>query len=129
MKNSKKFRFLSMIFAICMIVFFCNELSAQNHKTPTNTTFAKKAMIKIAPDFDFQIIANTCFAEGVSLNIKIDKPQDYAYIWEVNGSHGGHQMNQDCICGDYAKVRVMRLKDGKQVTRTIKLPSCGDQNQ
>ncbi len=58
------------------------------------------------------------------MSVNIAHPKKYTYLWEINGGPGGHQMKVDCVCGSYAKVRVMRLSDGRQVSKTMSLPKC-----
>ncbi len=117
-----KSSFAMIIGLLSIIVLFTNNSSAQSM---TKQPFAQKNMNKINKGFYFDIKSVTCFAGGTSLYVSIDKSNNYAFLWEIDGSHGGHQMNQECISGQYAKLRVMRLSDGLQMTRTVRLPNSG----
>jgi hypothetical protein len=122
MKKSMKPSFVMIIGLLSMVFLFTNNSSAQDSK---KQPFAEKAMNNLNKGFYFSIKSVTCFAGGTSLYIAIEKSNNYAFLWEIDGSHGGHQMNQECICGQYAKLRVMRLSDGLQMSQTVGLPSCG----
>ncbi len=123
MKKSMKSSLAMLIGLLSMVVLFTNNSNAQSAK---NQPFAEKAFKKINKGFYFDIKAVTCFAGGTSLYVAIEKSNNYAFLWEIDGQHGGHQMNQECIYGEYAKLRVMRLSDGLQITRTVRLTYYGD---
>lgn len=125
MKKSLQFRFAVVFSLFTASMFMANEAVAQAKPTKS---FAEKAVLKMQQGFGFNIAASPCYAGGTSFRVQIAEPKKYAFTWEVNGSHAGHQMNIDCACGNYAKVRVQRLSDGLQVTRTIKLGKCGGSN-
>ncbi len=126
MKKSMQFRFAVMFSLFTASIFMTNEAMAQSR---TTHTFAEKTMAKLSNSFSFNLIATPCYTGGTGYRVQISQPQKYAFLWEVNGQHGGHQMSIDCACGEYAKVRVMRLSDGLQITRTVRLGKCGDENQ
>ncbi len=125
MKKSMQFRLAVMFSLFTASIFMTNEAVAQSKNT---RSFAEKSVLKMQQGFSFNIAVSPCYAGGTGFRVQIAQPEKYAYLWEINGSHGGHQMNIDCACGNYAKVRVMRLSDGLQVTRTIKLGKCGGSN-
>ncbi len=118
MKNSMNSSTAIMVCLMTVTVLLTNNLNAQ---APSKKPFAEQAMNKISKGFRFDIKAIPCFAGGTSLYVAIEKSNNYAFLWEIDGKHGGHQMNQECISGEYAKLRVMRLSDGKQLTKTIRL--------
>jgi hypothetical protein len=122
MKKSMQIQFAVMFSLFAASIFMTNEAVAQ---TQTTKSFAEKAVAKMQQAFNFKVAATPCFSGGTSYSVQIAQPQKYAYAWEVNGNNGGHRMNIECACGNYAKVRVMRLSDGLQATRTIKLGKCG----
>lgn len=76
------------------------------------------------PGIQFDVIKSDCNSTGATFTVEIDNPSKYAYLWEANGKHAGHAMSTYCLCGDYAKVRVMRLSDGIQAYKTIRLREC-----
>jgi hypothetical protein len=123
MKKSIKSSFAMIIGLLSMVVLFTTNSNAQSAK---NQPFAEKAIKKINKGFYFDIKSETCFAGGTSLYVAIEKSNNYAFLWEIDGKHGGHQMNQECISGEYAKLRVMRLSDGMQLTKTIRLSGSSD---
>jgi hypothetical protein len=118
-----KSSFAMIIGLLSMVVLFTNNSNAQSAK---NQPFAEKAIKKINKGFYFDIKSVTCFGGGNSLYVAIEKSNNYSFLWEIDGKHGGHQMNLECIQGEYAKLRVMRLSDGLQMTRTVRLTYNGD---
>lgn len=121
MKKSMQIRFTVMFCIFSAAFFMTNVVAAQTQKPKT---FAEKAIRSIQKGIGFNIISSPCFAGGSSYGIKINQPEKYAFLWEVDGRNGGHQMSIDCACGKYATVRIMRLSDGYQVFKTFKLEKC-----
>ena len=80
MKNAKKFRFTSMIVVAGLVVFSTNMLSAQIRKAPSAKPFTERVIARINSGFSFEIAVNPCFAGGKVLTIKIEKPEQYAYL-------------------------------------------------
>ena len=121
MKKSMKFRFAIMFSLLSAAILLAIELVAQAEIT---SLFEQKTSAKINDLFDYNIISSFCYADGLSLGVNIAYPKKYTYLWEINGGPGGHNITVDCVCGSYAKVRVMRLSDGLQVSKTMSLPKC-----
>ncbi|MBK9013776.1 MAG: hypothetical protein IPM82_06640 [Saprospiraceae bacterium] len=121
MKKSIKFRFVIMFSLLSAALLLAIELVAQSEN---NSSFEQKTGAKINNLFDYNIISSFCYADGLSLGVNIAYPKKYTYLWEINGGPGGHNITVDCVCGSYAKIRVMRLSDGLQVSKIIFLPKC-----
>ncbi len=126
MKNSLKSCISLMFGLMAMFVLMTINLSAQ---ATSKKQFVEQAMNKISKGFRFEIKTVPCFAGGISLYDVIDKSNNYALLREIDGNYGGHQMYQECIIGDNAKLRVMHLFDGMQITKSIRLPSSSDGNK
>lgn len=74
----------------------------------------------------FDVREMTCVLSGTSLEVLVDRPENYAYLWQVNGRHNGHDSRISCACGEQATVHVMRLRDGARASKTIQLTKCID---
>ncbi len=88
----------------------------------------KKDHRRLSPDFKFKVIKTDCAGTGATYTVEIEKPGKYAFLWEANGLHAGHGISTYCLCGDYVKVRVMRLSDGLQKYKSLRLQKCLEKN-
>ncbi len=84
----------------------------------------KKEHRRVLPDFKYEVIKSDCAGTGATYTVEIEKPGKYAFLWEANGLHAGHGISTYCLCGDYVKVRVMRLSDGLQKYKSLRLQNC-----
>ncbi len=84
----------------------------------------KKKHRRVSPDFKYKVIKTDCGGTGATYTVEIVKPGKYAFLWEANGLHAGHGISTYCLCGDYVKVRVMRLSDGLQKYTSLRLQNC-----
>lgn len=84
----------------------------------------KKEHRGVSPDFKYKVIKTDCNGTGATYTVEIAKPGKYAFLWEANGLHAGHGISTYCLCGDYVKVRVMRLSDGLQKYTSLRLQNC-----
>lgn len=126
---------LSGIFAICTLIFTtsCEEtvdLPEENIVAEQFSLNEIKSDILQPPHDEgssqirFDIQVTDCFSGGQTLEVIIDSPDQYSFLWEVNDSHGGHTRSVECVCGETARVRVMSLADGESAYRTVDLLPC-----
>lgn len=81
-------------------------------------------------EFSFGLEMDYCFAGGATVRVNIANMERYAFLWSVDGNHGGHGSSTlECICGGSAKVEVTRLADGMKAVRKISLPACANNEQ
>jgi hypothetical protein len=96
------------------------QLSLNEVKSDFLSPLPEEGAVQIR--FDIQVA--DCYAGGQSLEVVIDSPDLYGFLWEVDGSHGGHASSIECACGATARVRVMSLADGESVYRSVELLPC-----
>ncbi len=85
---------------------------------------AMEAMTPLA-DFDFELTMQACFAEKSLIILDIEASEKYSFLWEINGSKGGHEQSPSiCYCGTEATVSVTRMEDGLRKKKSINLPAC-----
>jgi hypothetical protein len=85
---------------------------------------------KISPAtvFSYDLMLSYCFGGGATVRVDLANPEEYVFLWEVDGGHGGHDSSSiACICGTSATVHVTRLSDGVKISRTAALPACEDE--
>lgn len=114
-------------FCLGMSMFSCEKENLNLNKS-FSPSFASTTVAETTPSlpFNFNLIASHCIAGGVGLSVDIENPSEYAFLWEINGGHGGHDMSTlTCLCGDSATVYIMRLADGVSISKSIALPPCG----
>lgn len=103
-----------MFWAICFCLF---------------TSCEKDALIPISETstFDVSILVAHCADGGTILSVQMPNPEEYAYMWEINGNPGGHDTQTDgCQCILTASTIVTRLSDSQRVKQTISISdSCG----
>jgi hypothetical protein len=119
MKKSLHFPSILSLFTLLVGLLLTNEIAAQK-----SIVHAKKTVKSEYKDIEFNILSANCYSGGSSYTVQIDSLEKYAFLWEVNGSHGGHEIDIDCACGRYATVRIMGLSDGLQTYSTINLEKC-----
>lgn len=70
--------------------------------------------------FDIIIEQTACFNGGVLLSVNLPNPEEYEYLWEVNGVEGSHgQQTHGCQCIIHAKIQVTRLSDGNSSIKEL----------
>jgi hypothetical protein len=81
-----------------------------------------------AVDFRAELLQSPCFAGGTNLEVFLpgygQASREFSYLWEIDGSKGGHLPNVQCACGKEAKVRVTQLATGESITLVAKLNSA-----
>ncbi len=137
----------STILLLCTLFFLCFFIAVKGALEPTLIAASNRATVQTAsfssslfavgnkkhhrhesPGFQFEVIKSNCAGSGSTYTVDISNPNLYSYLWEANGRHAGHGISTYCLCGDYVKVRVMRLSDGLQVFKTLRLQNCWVKN-
>jgi hypothetical protein len=117
-------------FATVLIVatlFFssCEKSNLEYIATPVEKTTSNLQNRPAQVPMNFTLVLNNCFAGGAGVSVNIEKPQNYSYLWEVNGAPGGHYIStSSCNCGGIAKVTVTHLADGLSMSKSVNLPAC-----
>ena len=117
-------------FATVLIVatlFFssCEKSNLEYIATPVEKTTSNLQNSPAQVPMNFTLVLNHCFAGGAGVSVNIDNPQNYAFLWEVNGNPGGHSISTSgCDCGGTAKVTVTRLSDGQSMSKSVNLLAC-----
>lgn len=129
MRTSKKFYAnLICIYSFCvgMSMFSCEKADFTLTKSVPSTVGPNAAARTTQSiPFHFALITSHCIAGGIGLSVDIENPSEYAFLWEVNGNYGEHDIStSSCLCGDSATVHIMRLADGVSVSKSVALPGC-----
>ena len=134
MRTSKNFfANLVCIYGLCLGVsmFSCEKADFTLTKSvPSSVGPNAVAKTTQSIPFYFALITSHCIAGGIGLTVDIENPSEYAFLWEVNGNHGGHEISTlPCLCGDSATVHVMRLADGVSISKSVALPGCNTEKK
>lgn len=84
------------------------------------------------PPFLAEILQSTCINGGNTLEVYIvgksadsqKRPDEYTYLWTVDGNKAGHASSVDCACGQEATVRITEARTGASVTKLVRLRPC-----
>lgn len=126
----RKITGLATILIVATLCFSsCEKSTLEYIATPIDSTTGSLQNRSTQIPMNFTLALNYCFAGGAGVSVNIDNPQNYAYIWEINGSSGGHYIStSSCNCGGTAKVTVTRLADGQSMSKSVNLPACNTAN-
>jgi hypothetical protein len=99
-----------------------------DRKTPAGAAATTKTR-PAPPTFD--ILQQRC-EDGSGIDLKPLIPGDaaecskdrYSYLWEIDGSKGGHASDLKCACGKVATLTVTDAKTGLSYSRQVKLSPC-----
>jgi hypothetical protein len=121
--------FATVLIVAILCFSSCEKSTLENIATPIDSTTSSLQNRPIQIPMNFTLVLNNCFAGGAGVSVNIDNPQNYAFIWEVNGNPGGHYIStSSCDCGGTAKVTVTRLADGQSLSKSVNLPTCNAAN-
>lgn len=112
---------------IVVTLFFnsCEKSTLEYIATPIDSTTGSLQNKPTQTPMHFTLVLNNCFAGGSGVSVNINNPQNYAFLWEVNGNPSGHNISTSgCDCGGTAKVTVTRLADGQSLSKSVNLPAC-----
>jgi hypothetical protein len=105
----------------------CDKSNFEYMDQPIDNNSASSLAVTQKTPMNFTLDISTCFAGGTNVRVSIENPTAYSFRWEVDGSPSGSaQSTTPCVCGKTAKVTVTRISDGSIMSKSVKLPSCGD---
>ena len=105
----------------------CDKSNYEYMDQPIDNYTASAMTVPQKTPMNFTLDVSTCFAGGTNVSVRIENPSAYSFRWEVDGSASGSaQSTTPCVCGNSAKVTVKRISDGSIMSKSVKLPACGD---
>jgi len=124
--TTRKITGLAIVLFVATLFFSsCEKSNLEYIATPTEKTTSNLQNRPTQIPMNFTLVINNCFAGGAGVSVNIDTPQNYAFLWEVNGNPGGHYIStSSCNCGGIAKVTVTRLANGLSMSKSVNLPAC-----
>ena len=122
----RKITGLAIVLFVATLCFSsCEKSTLEYIATPIDSTTSSLQNRPTQIPMNFTLVLNNCFAGGAGVSVNIDSPQNYTFLWEVNGNPGGHYISTSgCDCGGTAKVTVTRLTDGQSLSKSVNLPAC-----
>ncbi|MDX2071823.1 MAG: hypothetical protein SFV55_25545 [Haliscomenobacter sp.] len=123
---TRKINGLATVIIVVTLCFnSCEKSTLEYIATPSDSTTGSLQNKPTQIPMNFTLVLNNCFAGGAGVTVNINNPQNYAFLWEVNGNPGGHNISTSgCDCGGMAKVTVTRLADGQSLSKSVNLPAC-----
>lgn len=124
--TTRKITGLATVLIVATLCFnSCEKSTLEYIATPIDSTTSSLQNRPTQIPMNFTLVLNNCFAGGAGVSVNIEQPQNYAFLWEVNGNPGGHNISTSgCDCGGTAKVTVTRLADGQSLSKSVNLPAC-----
>jgi hypothetical protein len=105
----------------------CDKSNYEYLDQPIDNYSATAMTVPQKTPMNFTLDVSNCFSGGTNVSVRIENPTAYSFRWEVDGSASGSaQSTTPCVCGETAKVTVTRISDGSIMSKSVKLPSCGE---